>query len=113
MASVMTEMLMCTDPDGCARCGLPEAGHGDRLGLAHFGRGREFVAPGADLRARRLAVRTPGEYELAAFDPDTGMPATSLVRATCGCGATAIATPEHASTAKCGACMLAWAEGRS
>lgn len=109
--SVMTEVLMCSDPNGCALCGAPEQGHGVRYGMAHLGRGTGFAAPSAELVARRLDVRKPGEYEFAAFDPDTGMPATNLVRTTCACSATALAIPERVATAKCGACMLAAAGG--
>lgn len=109
VASVMTEVVTCADPQGCALCGAASAGHGDRFGLAHFGDGRPsgFVAPSAELVARRLAERGSGGYEIAGIDPATGTPTTYLVRTTCRCGSTTLATVAHAATAKCENCLRA------
>jgi hypothetical protein len=103
--SVMTEVLVCADHHGCALCGISKARHGDRFGLGHLGRPPVFIAPSADLIARRLAARSSGGYEIAEIDSGTGAPSTYLVRTACRCGSTALATVEHAPTAKCENCL--------
>lgn len=111
--SVMTEVVTCPDPQGCALCGMGEVGHGERFGFAHFGADRPvgFVEPSDDLIARRLAGRRAGGYEIAEINSDTGASGTYLIRTACRCGSTALATVEHAATAKCENCLRAAIDG--
>ena len=97
------ERVVVADLNGCALCGIPEPSHGVRPGLGHISDDRKgFVAPSEVLLARREKVRFVDGRRIGAFDPTTGMPTTHLVECVCPCGATALATPERAATARCG-----------
>jgi hypothetical protein len=111
----MTRVLVTVaDVHGCAFCGVAEGEHGERSGLGHFGAGvpKRFVAPSELLLARRVRARQVDGRELGAFHPITGEPLTHLVVCKCRCGATALATPEQAGTARCSPCLQADVEQR-
>lgn len=107
------QLVTVADLNGCALCGLTEGRH-PVIGLGHMddtAHGvtitKEFVRPSANLLARRIQRRQSGGYPLAEIDASTGEPRTSLVKATCRCGATAVATLDQAPTARCSTCVLA------
>jgi hypothetical protein len=106
-------LVTVADLNGCALCGLPEDRH-PVLGFGHVDdvahgltTTKAFVRPSANLLGARIARRQSGGYPLAEIDAVTGEPRTSLVKATCRCGATAVATLEQAPTARCSVCVLA------
>jgi hypothetical protein len=100
-------LVTVADVNGCTLCGLTEGRH-PVLGLGHLGAAtQDFVTPSANLLGARIARRQSGGYPLAEIDAVTGEPRTSLVVATCRCGATAVATLEQAPTARCSVCVLA------
>lgn len=112
-------MVTVPDVNGCALCPVPEAGHPVQ-GFGHMDdtkkkltTTKDFVAPSPDLIARRQRARTAGGYEIAETHPVTGEPTTHFVRSHCRCGATALATLEHASNPRCSSCIRDDIDGAS
>jgi hypothetical protein len=106
-------LVTVADVNGCALCGLTEDRH-PVLGFGHMDDVKHklttikaFVRPSMNLLGARIRGRQSGGFPLAEIDPVTGSPRTSLVVATCRCGATAVATLEQAPTARCAVCILA------
>jgi hypothetical protein len=107
------QLVTVADVNGCALCGLAEGRH-PVLGLGHMDdvahgvtTTKDFVVPSANLLGARIRRRQSGGFPLAEIDGTTGEPRTSLVVATCRCGATAVATLNQAPTARCSVCILA------
>lgn len=103
------ELVTVADLNGCAWCGIPEAGHDDRPGVRHLPATapQGFQAPSHLLLARRRAVRVVNGRQIAAIHGVTGEPTTHLVKCVCRCGAACLATPERADTARCTPCISA------
>jgi hypothetical protein len=98
------------DVHGCMWCGIVEKEHPAEvhgLGHMHPDVPLGFVAPDAELVARRESLRTVAGLPIADLDEPMGRARTHMVRATCRCGADAVCTPEQADGARCGSCVQA------